>query len=139
MKGGHRYTNRHVIPYNPYLSAKYNCHINVEAANSILAVKYLYKYIYKGHDRTCIDVQRDNDALIDEIREYLDRRYVLHVRPVGGFSVILHWHRYFGLVCKSSRGSIIKDYAYIDDWDVPPNTRVLLQSSTHSLRLHHCH
>jgi hypothetical protein len=44
--GGHTFTNQHVIPYNPYLSAKYKCHINVEIANSILAVKYLYKYVY---------------------------------------------------------------------------------------------
>jgi hypothetical protein len=52
--GGHTFTNEHVIPYNPYLSAKYNCHINVEVSNGILAVKYLYKYVYKGHDRTSI-------------------------------------------------------------------------------------
>ena len=35
--------NRHVILYNLYLSAKYNCHIIVEIANRILAIKYLYK------------------------------------------------------------------------------------------------
>ena len=76
IKGRHRYTNRHVVPYNPYLSAKYNCHINVEVANGILAVKYLYKYVYKGHDRMSIFVQRDDGAPINEIREYLDGRYV---------------------------------------------------------------
>ena len=37
--------NRLVISYNPYLSQKFNCHINVEACMSIAAVKYLYKYI----------------------------------------------------------------------------------------------
>ena len=42
--------NRHVATYNPYLLKKYNCHINVEYVGSIRAVKYLYKYIYKGHD-----------------------------------------------------------------------------------------
>jgi hypothetical protein len=52
--GGHTFTNEHVIPYNPYLSVKYNCYIIVEVANSILTVKYLYKYAYKGHDRTAI-------------------------------------------------------------------------------------
>ena len=75
MKGRYRYTNCHVILYNLYLSAKYNCHINVEIANGILAVKYLYKYIYKGHDRICISIQRESES-IDEIREYLDSRYV---------------------------------------------------------------
>jgi hypothetical protein len=40
-----------VVPYNPGLLMKYNCHINVEACSSIKAVKYLFKYIYKGHDK----------------------------------------------------------------------------------------
>jgi hypothetical protein len=39
------YTNQWVVPYNPYLSRKYGCHINVEACTSIRAVKYLYKYV----------------------------------------------------------------------------------------------
>ena len=76
IKSGHRYTNRHVVSYNPYLSAKYNCHINVEVANSILAVKYLYKYVYKGHDRMSISVQREDGTPVDEIKDYLDGRYV---------------------------------------------------------------
>ena len=77
-RGGHTFTNQHVIPYNPYLSAKYNCHLNIEVANSILAVKYLYKYVYKGHDRTAISLQRDDCSLIprNEVQEYLDARYV---------------------------------------------------------------
>jgi hypothetical protein len=39
-----------VVPYNPYLSLFFNCHINVEVCTSIAAVKYFYKYVYKGHD-----------------------------------------------------------------------------------------
>ncbi|TMC16317.1 MAG: hypothetical protein E6J34_20245 [Chloroflexi bacterium] len=94
IKGGHRYTNRHVIPYNSYLSAKYNCHINIEVANGILAVKYLYKYVYKGHDRMSISVERDDDAAIDEIREYLDGRYVSACEAcwrIFGFSLQHHY------------------------------------------------
>ena len=43
--------NKWVVPYNPYISTKYNAHINVEICSTIKAVKYLYKYIYKGHDK----------------------------------------------------------------------------------------
>jgi hypothetical protein len=40
--------NRWVVPYNPYLLQYFNYHINVEACGSIKAVKYLFKYLYKG-------------------------------------------------------------------------------------------
>jgi len=45
-----------VVPYNPYLSLLFNCHINVEVCTSVAVVKYLYKYVYKGHDRAQVDV-----------------------------------------------------------------------------------
>jgi hypothetical protein len=72
----YEFTNRDVVPYNPYLSQTFNCHINVEIATSIRSVKYLYKYIYKGHDRTAFSIQRDEGETIDEIQDYLDARYV---------------------------------------------------------------
>lgn len=40
--------NRYVVPFNPYLLARYEAHINLEVCSTIVAVKYLYKYIYKG-------------------------------------------------------------------------------------------
>ena len=46
--------NRHVVPYNPYLSLKYNAHINVEICSSIKACKYLCKYVYKGPDMASV-------------------------------------------------------------------------------------
>ncbi|XP_022875705.1 uncharacterized protein LOC111394171 [Olea europaea var. sylvestris] len=48
---GQMLDNRWVVPYNPYLSAKFDYHINVEVCSYIKAVKYLYKYVYKGHDQ----------------------------------------------------------------------------------------
>ena len=63
--------NRWIVPYNPYLSAKYNCHINVEAAVSFASLKYITKYIHKGHDRATLELQQQ-----DEIKRYVDARYV---------------------------------------------------------------
>ncbi|ONM01415.1 hypothetical protein ZEAMMB73_Zm00001d030709 [Zea mays] len=70
--------NRWVVPYNPYLLRHFNCHINVEACGSIKAVKYLFKYIYKGHDRASVvmrDASKENDD-VDEIQQYRDARWV---------------------------------------------------------------
>ena len=44
-------TNAYIVPYNPWLLYKYQCHLNVEICTSIKSVKYLFKYVYKGHDR----------------------------------------------------------------------------------------
>nr|XP_047144916.1 uncharacterized protein LOC100200664 [Hydra vulgaris] len=66
--------NRWVVPYNPWLSKKYQAHINVEACMSIKSVKYLYKYVYKGHD--CANVVINESVDHDEINTYLDCRFV---------------------------------------------------------------
>jgi hypothetical protein len=50
--------NHWVVPHNVYLLTKYNVHINVEVCNNIRAVKYPFKYIYKGHDRVTIEISR---------------------------------------------------------------------------------
>ena len=39
--------NRWIVTYNPYLLAKYESHINVEAVSKVHVVKYIYKYIFK--------------------------------------------------------------------------------------------
>ncbi|BAH92476.1 Os04g0142700 [Oryza sativa Japonica Group] len=66
--------NRWVVPYNPELLMRYNCHINVEACASIKSVKYLYKYVYKGHD--CASFSVDSSGEINEIQQYKNARYV---------------------------------------------------------------
>jgi hypothetical protein len=50
--------NHWVVPHNVYLSTKYDAHINVEVCNNIRAVKYLFKYVYKGHDHAIIEISR---------------------------------------------------------------------------------
>ena len=67
--------NSWIVPYNPYFSLKYNCHINVESCASVKSVKYLFKYVYKGHD--CANVVIQENALNhDEIKTFMDSRYV---------------------------------------------------------------
>ncbi|RCN45057.1 hypothetical protein ANCCAN_08922 [Ancylostoma caninum] len=41
--GGETFDNRHIVPYNRYLSLLLNAHINLEICGYIQAVKYLYK------------------------------------------------------------------------------------------------
>jgi hypothetical protein len=76
-----------VVPCNPYLSLLFNCHINVEVYTSIVAVKYFYKYVYKGHERAQVDVgpvdvvapdgaTPAQPCMRDEIKIYQDGRYV---------------------------------------------------------------
>jgi len=69
-----RYDNRWVIPYNPFLTKRYSCHINLEIFSSIQAVKYLYKYVSKGPDHANLLI--DDPLNIDEVEIYLDTRYI---------------------------------------------------------------
>jgi hypothetical protein len=61
-----------VVPHNPYLTRKFNAHINVEVSAGIRSVKYLFKYVYKGQD--CATVQVDGPT--NEIKQYIDARYL---------------------------------------------------------------
>uniref|UniRef100_K3Y2Z6 ATP-dependent DNA helicase n=1 Tax=Setaria italica TaxID=4555 RepID=K3Y2Z6_SETIT len=77
---GHILDNQWVVPYNPCLLHTFNCHINVEACSSIKSVKYLFKYIYKGHDRASVAVReagkKDDKGNVDEITQYREARWV---------------------------------------------------------------
>jgi hypothetical protein len=48
----------------------------------VKAIKYIYKYIYKGHDRTTMQFGRS----IDEIKLYLDACYISSYEAM--------WHLY---------------------------------------------
>ena len=85
--GGHSFVNRKaqlitnewVVPYSPYLSKKYNAHINVEICGSIKSIKYCHKYILKGHDCATIQVQEDvpaHQVNRNEVDEFQNGRYV---------------------------------------------------------------
>nr|XP_027127530.1 uncharacterized protein LOC113743677 [Coffea arabica] len=88
---GHQLDNRWIVPHNRYLLAKFDCHINVEICSTVKAVKYIYKYIYKGHDR--IHFRVNSDALaqdnnssqplpIDEIKDFQSARWVCAVEAI---------------------------------------------------------
>ncbi|CAH1427111.1 unnamed protein product [Lactuca virosa] len=74
---GNKMDNRWVVPYNPKLLMMFNCHMNVEVCSSITSVKYVFKYIYKGHDKQVINIDPDGEpVVINEIKRYQDARYV---------------------------------------------------------------
>ncbi|KAG7985545.1 hypothetical protein I3843_03G030800 [Carya illinoinensis] len=55
----------------------FDCHINVEICSTIKAVKYLYKYIYKGHDRVAFNlVSEQSTQQIDEIERFQSARWI---------------------------------------------------------------
>ena len=81
--GGKQVNNQWVVCHSRYLIWKYHCYINVESIASVKAIKYIYKYVYKGHDRTTIEF----GTCRDEIKLYLDACYIS--------SCEAHWHLYF--------------------------------------------
>jgi hypothetical protein len=72
MVGTKEVDNRWIVPYSPWFLWRYHSHINMECICAIKAVKYIYKYVYKGHDRTTMEFGKSQD----EIKLYLDARYV---------------------------------------------------------------
>jgi hypothetical protein len=71
-KNSHLYTNKHVVPYNPKLSRKYECYTNIEICASVQLVKYIHKYSYKGHDGAAMRFGEETD----ENQQYLDAQYI---------------------------------------------------------------
>ncbi|GBN27243.1 hypothetical protein AVEN_234875-1 [Araneus ventricosus] len=74
--GKYSIDNRWVVPYNPWLLKKFNAHIDVEVCASVKSVKYLYKYVYKGHDAASVKIQKEGALDHDEILSFVEGRYV---------------------------------------------------------------
>jgi len=108
--------NRWVVPYNPGLLMRYNCHINVEACSSIKACKYLFKYVYKGHD--CASFSVVDAGVINEIRQYRDARYVTPPEAV---------HRIFGFPLFGVNPSVLQLQCHL------PNMQSVIIDETKSL------
>ena len=65
-------SNEWVVPFSPYLTWRYKAHINIKMCSTILAVKYIHKYIYKGGDHSTIELEMD----VDEIKQYISGQYI---------------------------------------------------------------
>ena len=72
LPNGQPVDNTNVVPHSPYFLRKYCCHINLESVISMKSIKYVYKYIYKGHDRATMRFGMSED----EVKLYLDARYI---------------------------------------------------------------
>ena len=72
--------NSMVVPYNSFLSKFFNCHINVEFCETVVAIKYVYKYITKGPDRCLVATKIDDGTQkvenVNEVEEFVDARYL---------------------------------------------------------------
>jgi hypothetical protein len=51
------FTNSDIASYSPYFTSKYDCHIFFEHVASIKAQKYIYKYLMKGNDASCVNIE----------------------------------------------------------------------------------
>ena len=69
--GGIHINNQWIVPFCPFLSAAFDCHINVECTASLGSFKYLFKYIQKGPDLASLEI---NDR--DEIKRYTEGCYI---------------------------------------------------------------
>ncbi|GJU57550.1 DNA helicase [Tanacetum coccineum] len=86
MKGESRLDNCNVVPYNHMLLMAFHAHINVEYCGWSMLIKYLFKYISKGHEHILAKINRplgdastsmgENHIQVDEIQNYVDGRFV---------------------------------------------------------------
>ncbi len=62
--------NRWIVPHKPVSHCEIQLPYQCECAVSFASLKYITKYIHKGHDRATMELSRD------EIKRFVDARYV---------------------------------------------------------------
>ena len=101
---GNQIDKRWVVPYNNDLCVKYDAHINVEHCAQKKVIKYLYKYMHKGPDRTIFVLGENGQpngegghnqhSVVNEITQYLDGRYISAIDAIWRISKFEITHRY---------------------------------------------
>ncbi|XP_038722074.1 uncharacterized protein LOC120014228 [Tripterygium wilfordii] len=89
LKNGHTLDNRSIVPYNKDLLLRYQAYVNVEWCNKSRSIKYLFRCINKGPNRTraILEDGRSNivggiGTVVDEIHQYVDCRYLASYESV---------------------------------------------------------
>lgn len=63
-----------MVSYNPVLSAKYGCHINLDVVADGAVARYIYKYMTKGSDKIKITrsfEEPNEEEPVDRIKEVI--------------------------------------------------------------------
>jgi hypothetical protein len=106
--------NRWVIPYCPFLSKHFNAHINIELCSSISVFKYLFKYVYKGGDRTTAVLQNE----VNEIKDYVDAHYLSTPEAVWHLFGFKMHHRSPAIQCLQIHLPNEQTVTFNDDTDI---------------------
>ena len=88
----HVIDNRWIVPYNPLLLRAFGAHINMEVANSVRAIKYVCKYIYKGTELATfklVDSSKHDEVTAFEVGRYISS----HEASWRLFSFPVHGHQ----------------------------------------------
>ncbi|XP_057760779.1 uncharacterized protein LOC130981179 [Arachis stenosperma] len=124
-KSGVDLDNRYVVPYNRLLLMRYRAHINVEWCNQSRSIKYLFKYVNKGHDRVTALFYKsatENADLDehDEVSMYYDCGYISPCEAAWRiFGYNIHYRDpsvvRLGFHLPNEQNVIFKDHENFDD------------------------
>ena len=62
-----------MVLYNSVLSRMFKANVNVEYCNSVKAIKYICKYVYKGSDQVMFGLQKYG---VNKVDQYQLGRYI---------------------------------------------------------------
>jgi hypothetical protein len=68
--------DRWIAPHIPELIDELDCHIYVDVVFTVSVFTYLYKYLYKGPDRTNFHLPEARSETRDETKDYVEARYL---------------------------------------------------------------